>query len=145
VNDLPGWTAEGRLLLAGTADGQLLVLDQPLSMWGGLDPLSGRVIDVRHPQRGSSLAGQLLAMPAGRGSSSSSSVLAEALRLGNGPRALILAVPDGILLVGALVAALLYQVSCPVLLLDAADHRRLRTGDQARVDLRHRLHVRPVT
>jgi len=114
-------------------------------MWGGLDPASGRIIDVHHPQHGLSVTGQLLAMPAGRGSSSSSSVLAEALRLGSGPRALLLTAPDGILLVGALIAQMLYDVSCPVLLLRAAEHRRLRSGERARVDLRHRIHVRPLT
>ncbi|HVM30022.1 MAG TPA: DUF126 domain-containing protein [Candidatus Limnocylindrales bacterium] len=145
MSDRAGWSAEGRPLLAGAAEGPLLVLDQPLSMWGGLDPLSGRVIDVHHPQHGEVLAGRMLALPAGRGSSSSSSVLAEALRLGNGPRALLLAAPDGILLVGSLVAEMLYEISCPVLLLTASDYRRLGSGMHARVDLRHRLHVRPLT
>jgi uncharacterized protein len=144
VNDRPGWTAEPRVLHAGTAEGQVLVLDQPLSMWGGLDPTSGLIVDRHHPQRGASVVGRLLAMPAGRGSSSSSSVLAEALRLGTGPRALLLREPDGILLVGALVAHDLYGVECPVLVLRPADHRRLRTGDTARVAGRQ-LRVGPLT
>jgi predicted aconitase with swiveling domain len=145
MNDRAGWTAEARPLLGGLASGTLLVLDEPLSMWGGLDPSSGLVIDTHHSQHGTSLAGRLVALPAGRGSSSSSSVLAEALRLGTGPHALLLAEPDGILLVGALVARMLYGSSCPVLLLEADDHRRLRTGDKATVDRHHRLHVRPLT
>lgn len=53
-------------------------------------------------------------MPHGRGSSSASSVLAETLRQGHGPSALVMSEPDSILLVGAVVAAELYGVACPV-------------------------------
>jgi uncharacterized protein len=145
VIDRPGWTADARSLLPGAADGRALVLDAPLSLWGGLDPRSGTIIDPRHPQHGQSLAGMVVAMPAGRGSSSSSSVLAEALRLGAGPRALLLRRPDGILLVGALVARLLYEIDCPVLLLRPSDYRRLSSGDHVVIASGHRLRVRPLT
>ena len=49
-------TLRGRALAPGTASGEALVLDEPLSLWGGLDPASGEVIEPRHPQRGASLA-----------------------------------------------------------------------------------------
>jgi predicted aconitase with swiveling domain len=91
-----------------------LTLDEPLSFWGGLDPHSGLIIDHNHPQRGQSIAGRVLQMPHGRGSSSSPTVLAEALRLGNGPSAIVLAEPDPMINLGALVAKLLYGVDCPV-------------------------------
>jgi predicted aconitase with swiveling domain len=29
--------AEARVLVAGTAEGETLVLDEPLSFWGGID------------------------------------------------------------------------------------------------------------
>ena len=32
--------------------GRALVLDEPLSLWGGMDPATGEVIDAHHPQRG---------------------------------------------------------------------------------------------
>ena len=38
-----------RALLPGVATGEVLVLTEPLSMWGGLDPATGEVIDRRHP------------------------------------------------------------------------------------------------
>ncbi|HEX6988308.1 MAG TPA: DUF126 domain-containing protein, partial [Bacillota bacterium] len=75
----------GQPLVDGTASGPLLRLDEPLSFWGGLDPASGRIIDRRHPQHGLAVTGRVLLMPGGRGSSSSSTVLAEAIRLGTGP------------------------------------------------------------
>ena len=70
----------GRTLFAGSASGPVVRLDEPLSLWGGMDPATGTVIDRRHPQSGEDLAGRVVLMPSGRGSSSSSSVLAEAVR-----------------------------------------------------------------
>jgi len=103
-----------RTLVGGTAVGKLLRLTEPLSLWGGLDPETGLVIDRNHPQLGMSVTGTILAMPHGRGSSSSSSVLAEALRLGTGPAGFVLASPDSILVIGSLVAKRLYGRVCPI-------------------------------
>ena len=96
------------------AEYRALVLDQPLSFWGGVDPATGRIVDPHHPQRGAQIAGRVLVMPSGRGSSSSSSVLAECLANGNGPAAILLGEPDAILIVGALVTAELGGPRCPI-------------------------------
>jgi predicted aconitase with swiveling domain len=106
-----------RTLHAGAARGRALVLVEPLSLWGGLDPASGEVIDPHHPQRGTSVAGRVLVLPAARGSSSSSSVLAEAARAGVAPAAILLGEPDLILAVGAAVAQELYGAVIPVAVL----------------------------
>jgi len=105
-----------RMLVDGDAAGEALVLDETLSFWGGLDPDTGQIIG-RHPQQGRSVTGRLLVMPGGRGSSSSSSVLAEALRRGTGPAAIVLGEPDEIITLGAIVAAELYGTVCPVVVL----------------------------
>ena len=60
-------------------------------------------------------------MRSGRGSSSGSSVLAEAIRAGTAPAAIVLAERDAILAVGAIVAAELYGQHCPVALVSAGD------------------------
>ena len=91
-----------RVLVPSRAHGELLRLTEPLSLWGGFDSKTGLVIDRGHPQVGLSLAGRIVVMPYGRGSSSSSSVFAEALRLGTGPAALVLDEPDWILVIGVL-------------------------------------------
>lgn len=118
--------ADARTLVAGSARGAALVLDEPLSFWGGIDPATGEVIDVRHPQRGANVAGRVLVMPSGRGSSSSSSVLAESVRAGTAPAAIVLAEPDPILALGAIVARELYGLLIPVVVSDA---REVRDGD----------------
>jgi len=106
--------AEARTLVAGEATGEVLVLEEPLSFWGGIDPATGVVIDVHHPQRGANVAGTILVMPGGRGSSSSSSVLAEAIRAGTAPAAILLLEPDPIVALGAIVARELYGTVVPV-------------------------------
>jgi hypothetical protein len=106
-----------------------LVLDEPLSMWGGLDPHSGRIIDRRHPQVGETVTGRVLVMPTGRGSSSAASVIAEAIRLQTAPAAIVMAYPDDIVLVGAVVAEELYGITCPVVVVDRIRFDEITTGD----------------
>lgn len=38
-------------LVPGAAAGAPLLLDEPLSFWGGLDPTAGTIIDRQHPQQ----------------------------------------------------------------------------------------------
>ena len=129
-----GRTAElaARPLVAGAAAGPALVLEAPLSLWGGMEPHTGRVADHHHPQFGATLTGKVLVMPAGRGSSSSSSVLADPVRLAPAPLAILLAERDEILVLGALVAEELYGRTCPVLVLPQAAGA-IATGDHVTV------------
>ena len=120
-----------RSYAAGTAEGPALVLAGPLSFWGGVDPTTGRVIDRSHPDLGACITGTILVMPGGRGSSSSSSVLAESVRCGTGPAGIVLANPDPILTVGALVAESLYGIRCPIVV---GPIDEIRTGVTIRIE-----------
>jgi predicted aconitase with swiveling domain len=107
------------------AEGPLLRLAAPLSFWGGVDPKSGRIIQVRHPQCGESVAGTVLVLPATIGSSSSAAILLELIRIGAAPAALILAEPDAILLIGCLVGREMGWQSPPAFRLAREDQARL--------------------
>lgn len=124
----------GRSLAPGAAEGQALVLQEPLSLWGGVDPATGLIIDARHPRRGASVKDRVLVMPAVRGSSSSSSILAESVRAGCAPAAILLGEPDLILAVGAAVAEELYGRSVPVVLLTREELAGIVDGARIRVD-----------
>jgi len=113
--------------------GRALVLHEGLSLWGGMDPATGELIDARHPQRGASLAGRIVVMPSGRGSSSSASVLAEAVRAGTAPAAIILGEPDLILSIGSAVAEELYGIVVPVLVLEADELASIEDGAEVRI------------
>lgn len=96
---------QGEVLVAGEAgSGQAFVLSAPISFWGGVDPKTGRIADVRHPEHGQSIAGRVLFLPGTIGSSSASAVLMELVHNGNAPAALVLHEPDAILLLGLIVA-----------------------------------------
>lgn len=126
------WTV--RSLVCGEAVGRVLVLDDPLSLWGGIDPRTGEIIDRHHPQCGTCISGALLAMPRGRGSSSSSSVLLEAVHQATAPVGFLLHHPDNFIAVGAIVARIFYGRPIPVAVLTPATTRHLRNGDWGRLD-----------
>ena len=109
-----------RTLHPGTASGDPIRLTAPLSFWGGTDE-DGCIIDAHHPQCGAILAGRILVMESGRGSSSASSVLAEQIRTRTAPAAIILARPDPIIPLGALIAHELYALATPVVVADRYD------------------------
>ena len=115
---------DGTAIIEGAASGEIFVCP-PLSFWGGFNAKLGIVTDISHAAHGLSLAGKVLVMSAGRGSSSASSVLAEAIRLGTAPAAIVMNEPDSILTVGAMVAAALYDKHCPILILNPLDHELL--------------------
>jgi len=114
-----------RVVVGGAAAGPLLVLDESLSFWGGFDYETGMIIDQAHPQVGSGLAGFIVMMPVGRGSSSASSVLAEAIRRGTAPAALILKESDEIVALGAIIAEELYGTTMPILIVDQPTYEAL--------------------
>ncbi|MER8432349.1 aconitase X swivel domain-containing protein [Mesorhizobium caraganae] len=97
-------SALAEILVPGRAgEGEALVLTAPISFWGGVDPQSGRIADVRHPQHGETIAGRVLFLPGTIGSSSASAVLMELVHNGHAPAALVLHESDAILLLGLIV------------------------------------------
>lgn len=124
---------QGRSLSPGTAAGTVLRLEEPLSFWGGLDAETGEIIDRRHPQVGLNVSGTVLVMERGRGSSSGSSVLAEAIRNGTAPVAIVMAINDEIVALGAIVADEIYGVQVPIVVVGPSDHNHLAHGQSVRV------------
>lgn len=96
---------KGDVLIAGeAAAAPALVLDAPISFWGGVNPESGEIIDRRHPQSTQMIGGKVLCLPGTIGSSGASSVLLELVYQGKAPAALVLDHPDAILLLGLIAA-----------------------------------------
>lgn len=112
----------------GEGRGRLLVLERPLSFWGGVDPETGRVSDPRHPQYGESLSGRILVMERAIGSSSSSAIMLELLRNDVAPAAIVLGSTDAILVLGVLVAEELGYPSVPLVDVGRAGFERMRAG-----------------
>lgn len=124
---------QAKVLVPGNGRGPALVLTEPLSLWGGLNPETGEIIDRRHPQAGQIVTDRVLVLPSGRGSSSASSILLEAVKQGTAPAAIITSETDGILALGAAVAREMYDQAPPVLVLDTEKYAQLQTGQQVEV------------
>ena len=125
---MPSQHLTARHLTGGAARGPLLYSDTALSFWGGVNPSSGEIIDRHHPLSGKCIAGQVLAIPQGRGSCTGSSVLLEVVLNGQAPSALILEQPDEILVLGAIVAELIFGCRLPVVSVGSEAFAQLRTA-----------------
>lgn len=136
-----GIAFSARVLNPGEAQGEAMVLDEPLSFWGGFDARTGVIVDHHHPQRGSCVAGRFLILPESRGSAGTPGGIAEAIRRGVGPVGVALGKADVNVAVGAMVAAALYGVNVPVLVIGDADRARLRTGQRVEAHRDGRIRI----
>ncbi len=109
----------------GTAQGDILLLSEPLSFWGGIELESGEICDTSHPQHGLNIKDRILVMVSGRGSSSSSSALVESVYRRTAPCAIVMQCIDSILAIGAFVAADLYNIKIPVVTVSAQEWLKL--------------------
>ncbi len=113
MNAIPE-SIQSRVLIAGTADAEALVLLEALSFWGGFDPQLGKIIDIHHPQTGIAVKGKVLIIPSSRGSAGTPACIAETLRNGTGPAAFVLGCADVNICIGVSVANRLYDLKVPV-------------------------------
>jgi predicted aconitase with swiveling domain len=120
---------ELEVLVNGEATGPLLKLEEPISFWGGLDPQSGRIIDVQHPDKGQCIRDSILLLPGIRGSTAAPGALLECIQAGCGPSAMILAESDPTPMVAVLVAQHIGLETFPVFSLrHTEDMNALETG-----------------
>lgn len=124
---------ELQVLHDGEAEGPLLVLEEPLSFWGGFDPVTGQIVDQHHPQAGAWAGDTILALPETRGSAGTPAGVAEAIRRGCGPVGIITAKKDINLVAGVMTARQLYDICVPVIEIAREDLRGLVTGHTARI------------
>jgi len=109
----------GRFLVRGngnTAVSQVLLTDVPLSFWGGIEPETGKVVDVNHPLFAENVKDGILCLPSGRGSCTASQVLLELILNQKAPRSIVLRDVDGLVCVGALVAQEVFGTNVPDIL-----------------------------
>ncbi|PSH57387.1 aconitase X swivel domain-containing protein [Phyllobacterium sophorae] len=134
---------KGEILVEGQgAKGEALVLTAPISFWGGVNPKTGLIADVRHPQHGVSISGKVLCLPGTIGSSSAAAVLLELVSAGLAPAAIILHEPDAILLLGLVVAQEMGHPTPIALRLDRGEFKKL-AGNSLRVSQDGSLLISP--
>jgi len=121
-------------VVSGAGSGALLWSDVGLSFWGGVDPLTGVVIDHTHPLFGECIDGKVLAIPNGRGSCTGSQVMLELILNGLAPAAILLRQPDSILALGSIVGDEMFSKSIPIASVGAEGFQRIKHYAQVTVD-----------
>lgn len=94
----------GRAVSRGVGVGEALVSAEPISLFGGVDAKTGRIVERDHPLRGANVSGKVLVFPCGKGSTVGSWVLYELAVRGLAPAAIVNVEADPVVAVGCVVA-----------------------------------------
>ena len=113
--------------------GKIFKCCEGLSFWGGVDPHTGRIIDIHHPNHGSFISKKFLLMPTSRGSCSGSGVLLQLAQSELAPAALIFHETEEILTLGAIVADQLFDKQVAVLRVSKEIYNELALADTAEI------------
>ena len=116
-----------KVVLPGAGEGRVLKLPK-LSLWGGVDPFSGRLTDPALPHCGESVKGRVLMIAEPVGSSSSSAVLLELLHGGNAPVGIVLGREDAIVGLGVLVAREMGWATVPIAVMAPSEQDKIADG-----------------
>lgn len=129
----PGLNVSSTVLVSGSAIADVCGTREPLSFWGGYDPETGTVIDRRHELVGEVLTGKIFVVPHGKGSSTGSAVLLDALVSGNAPAGIILSRVDEIIALGVVIFEEFYGRSIPVSVLEDDDFSLAMQGRRIQI------------
>jgi predicted aconitase with swiveling domain len=125
----PDIVLTGRKVVGGVAEGEALVTRDTISGWGGVNAMTGTVIESRHELRGQSFAGKVLVFPGAKGSSGWSAVFHMARLAGKAPIALVFNVMTTKAALGAVVMRIPAVTD-----LDRDPLDLIETGDRVRID-----------
>jgi predicted aconitase with swiveling domain len=89
LDQLQTITLHGRKVVGGYAAGEALVTNDTLSGWGGINPMTGTVIETRHELRGQTFKDKILVFPGAKGSSGWSAAFHLTRLTGTAPKALV--------------------------------------------------------
>jgi predicted aconitase with swiveling domain len=119
----------GRAVVPGIAEGEALVTHQTISGWGGVNAMTGTIIESRHELKGQSFAGKILVFPGAKGSSGWSAVFHTARLAGKAPLAMIF----NVMTTKAALGAVVMRVPS-ITDLDRDPLELIETGDRVQVD-----------
>ncbi|HEX4024081.1 MAG TPA: DUF126 domain-containing protein [Steroidobacteraceae bacterium] len=120
---------KGRGITPGVAEAEALVSRQTISGWGGVNPMTGTIIESRHELKGQSVAGKVLVFPGAKGSSGWSAIFHMTRLATVAPAAMLFNVMTPKVALGAVVMRI-----PAVTELDQDPLELIATGDWVRVD-----------
>jgi len=95
---------KGRKVMGGIAEGEALVSMDSVSFYGGVDPVTGIIIDPGHSNKGDNIMGKIFVFPTGKGSTVGSYVIYRMAKLGTAPAAIINVETEAILATGCVIS-----------------------------------------
>lgn len=119
----------GRKVVGGCAEGEALVTRETISGWGGIDPMTGTIIETHHELRGQSFKDKVLVFPGAKGSSGWSAAFHLARLSNSAPKAMIFNTMTTKIALGAVVTH-----APSVTELDHDPLSIIETGDWVKVD-----------
>jgi predicted aconitase with swiveling domain len=125
----PDIIIRGRKVVGGVAEGEALVSRQTISGWGGINSLTGEIIENHHELKGISFSGKVLVFPGAKGSSGWSGAFHTTRLTGHAPLAMLFNVTTTKAALGAVVMRIPTMTDFDVDPLDL-----IATGDRVRVD-----------
>ena len=136
----PDIVLTGRRVVGGVAEGEALVTRQTISGWGGVNAMTGTIIESRHDLKGVSFAGKVLVFPGAKGSSGWSGTFHMTRLAGTAPVALVFTTTTTKVALGAVVMRVPSVTDLdrdPFGLIETGDHVRV-DGDRGTVEVWHR-------
>lgn len=119
----------GRKVVGGCAEGEALVTKETISGWGGIDPMTGTVIETHHELRGVSFKDKVLVFPGAKGSSGWSNAFHMTRLTNSAPKAMVFNIVNTKIALGAVVTH-----TPAVTELDQDPLMVIETGDWVKVD-----------
>jgi predicted aconitase with swiveling domain len=113
---------KGRKIYKGVAEGEAIVTKDGISFYGGVDPDTGKVVEVGHELEGQSITGKILVFPMGKGSTVGSYTLYRMKRNNTAPAAIVNKQIDTIIAVGCIIS----EIPC----VDKIDVNEIKTGQK---------------
>ncbi len=95
-----------RKISKGYAEGKVILTKDPLSFLGGVNPDNGVVIDSKHELYGKNMAGKILVIPSGKGSTVGSYILFQMAKNKTAPLAIVATEAEPIIATGAIMAGI---------------------------------------
>jgi uncharacterized protein len=119
----------GRKVVGGCAEGEALVTRETISGWGGIDFMTGTVIETRHELRDVSFRDKVLVFPGAKGSSGWSNAFHMTRLTGSAPAAMLFNIMTTKIALGAVVMRVPTVTG-----LDRDPLEVIETGDWVKVD-----------
>ena len=113
---------EGRKIYRGIAEGEAIVTKDGISFYGGVDPDTGKVVEVGHELEGQSITGKILVFPTGKGSTVGSYTMYRMMKNNTAPAAIVNKQIDTIIAVGCIIS----EIPC----VDRIDTSNIKTGQK---------------